>query len=408
MFETSLIEMIGLNSRWTQVLTLGIMCFILVGIHKATPKYRITRAMGPQVPTFLIALTLSNLHILPAPNYVLYTNIYNIGLPVALAILLLSIDLKAITKCLKPRVFIIMICACFATFFSALIAGFIFRPDVETVKALASCAGAAIGGTENMLATASGLKMDENLIGGVTAINMLAYTVSCCILFGIAGSDAAQAKLNAWIKPLQDPKQIAAGVREINLNKEKIKVTPISLLIMSGAIFVCIGISQYIGSKIPPIPLPGGGVITISWYLVLTTVCLLVGAYTPVAKIEHMDTMGMPLLYLAVMAIFARTDLATAISSLGWFPVVLTMYLLHKVFIFASAKILRVDALTSVTASMAAIGGAASAPMIPTVAGVPELIPLAIIFATIGYAFANYLAWFDGQILLNILHGIGV
>ncbi|PWM23289.1 MAG: hypothetical protein DBX44_05935, partial [Oscillospiraceae bacterium] len=50
----------------------------------------------------------------------------------------------------------------------------------------------------------------------------------------------------------------------------------------------------------------------------------------------------------------------------------------------------------------------ASAPMIPTVAGVPEMIPLSIIFATIGYAFANYLAWADGQILLKLLHGITV
>ena len=58
MFETSLIQMIGLNDLWTQVLVLGLMCVILAGIHYVTPKFKVTRSLGPQVPTRLIALAL--------------------------------------------------------------------------------------------------------------------------------------------------------------------------------------------------------------------------------------------------------------------------------------------------------------------------------------------------------------
>ncbi len=408
MFETSLIQMIGLNDLWTQVLVLGLMCVILAGIHYVTPKFKVTRSLGPQVPTFFIALALSNLRIFPAPDYALYNNIYNVGLPVALALLLLSIDIRAMVKSLKPRVFVVMVCACFATFFGALVAGIVFRPDVLGVKTLASCAGAAIGGTENMLATAAALEIDHDLIGAITAINMLVYTVSCMILFGVAGSDAMLGRLNSWIKPLQDPKALAAEVHSHAKNKEYFPINTKTTLMMVASVMGCIAVSQFVAKFIKPIPLPGGGEITISWYLILTTVCLVVGTFTPVGKFELIEHAAMPLLFLSVMAIFLKADLLASLEMINLFPVVLTMYMLHKVFVIISAKILRVDALTSVTASMAAIGGGASAPMIPTVAGVPEMIPLSIIFATIGYAFANYLAWADGQILLKLLHGITV
>lgn len=398
--------MIGLGPVWTPILVLGLMCFILAGIHIFTPKYKFTRSLGPQVPTFFIALALSNLHIFPAPTYTLYSDVYNIVLPVALAMLLLSIDIRTLFKCLKPKIFLIMVCACFATFFAAIIAGLILRPDVDGVKTLASCAASAIGGTENLLATAAALGVKENLVGAITALNMLVYTISCMILFGTAGSEVLLNKLDKWIKPTQDPRAIAA---EVHANKKEFyESTSINILVMGGVVMGCIAVSQLTAKFIKPISLPGGGLITISWYLFLTTVCLLIGTYTHIGKIKLLSQVAMPLLFLSVMAVFLRADLVASFAMIQYFPVILVMYMLHKVILIFCAKALRVDALTTVTASMAAIGGAASAPMIPTVAGVPELIPVSIIFATMGYAFANYLGWIDGEVLLKLLHGFTV
>jgi len=63
---------------------------------------------------------------------------------------------------------------------------------------------------------------------------------------------------------------------------------------------------------------------------------------------------------------------------------------IHFVFIVVASRIFRVDVSMAAVASVAAVGGAASAPV---AAGYhrEELIPISIMLALIGYALGNYL-----------------
>jgi len=62
----------------------------------------------------------------------------------------------------------------------------------------------------------------------------------------------------------------------------------------------------------------------------------------------------------------------------------------HFLFIVLAARLLRVDVSMAAVASVAAVGGAASAPV---AAGFhrEELVPVSIMLALIGYALGNYL-----------------
>lgn len=404
----SLVEMLGLGPDWTPVFTMGLMCFILVLVHTYTPKLKLLRITGPQVPTFIIALLLTNFRILPPPDYHLYSFINNIFLPISLGLILLAIDIRAVAKSLGFRPFVLMFSGSIGVFLGGIISGLIFRPSPDFIKGIAIAAGNAMGGTENSLATAIALKTEEAFTGAMIAVIMIPYTMSAIINFGIAGSLPIRRKLDSWIKPLKTPEDVAKEVRDYESNVEYFEWGPIAIQGALAATLITVGISRLIGNHIPPIRLPGGGLITISWILVLTTVALIIGTYTRVKRIPQMRTIGMSLLWLAVMAIFAKTDLAKAATVLSIVPALVLMYLIHHVFIFLCAKFLRIDSLTAVTASMANIGGAASAPMVPVIGNIPELVPLSILMATIGYALANYLAWSQGQILLKIIHGVTI
>ncbi len=66
--------------------------------------------------------------------------------------------------------------------------------------------------------------------------------------------------------------------------------------------------------------------------------------------------------------------------------------LIHGVFLWAAAKLFRVDVHTAAIASAANIGGAASAPVVAAY-HVQRLVPVSILMALLGYAVGNYAAF---------------
>jgi uncharacterized membrane protein len=67
----------------------------------------------------------------------------------------------------------------------------------------------------------------------------------------------------------------------------------------------------------------------------------------------------------------------------------------HLVCCVLAARIFRVDVHLTAVASVAAIGGAASAPVVAAYHK-KELVPVAVLLAMIGYAMGNYLGLLAG------------
>ena len=61
----------------------------------------------------------------------------------------------------------------------------------------------------------------------------------------------------------------------------------------------------------------------------------------------------------------------------------------------------KIDLVTTCISSIAAVGGAASAPVTAAVFKAEALIPLGIILGSLGYAIGNYLGVYVGYFLLQ-------
>jgi uncharacterized membrane protein len=89
------------------------------------------------------------------------------------------------------------------------------------------------------------------------------------------------------------------------------------------------------------------------------------------------------------------------LSQLGgaqWFLVAgFVCIAIHFVIVTLAARLFRVDVSMAAVASVAAVGGAASAPV---AAGYhrEELVPISIMLALVGYALGNYLGWATGAL----------
>lgn len=406
----SLIERISPNAGITAVLTIGVMLLLIYVVFVYGPKWKIIKMIGVPVPLVGMAILLSNCGITPAPGYAVYNTIYSTLMPVALALLLLSVNFRTLKKSLGPKPFLIMALGGVATMIAGLLVGFLFRPNIVDCKGYAAQVAAGIGGTENFLGVSQALQLEDEYSGGFSIAMVLSVSLITTINYCICGNKTLADKFNGWIKPtfnvVENLDEMERRASE-HVYDHKWSSTSLALgLILACA---CMGISYSIGSHIPKIPLPGGGVITIESILVMTTVCLLVGGLFPkLTNIQGMAEIGQVCLWLVLISLYMRMDFSDLKSVLYILVPFCLIFIIHWILTIIAAKVLKVDIITTLIASTACVGGGNSAPICAMMTGHGQLVPMAVTMAALGYAMANYGGWIVGQILLKVLHGITI
>ena len=130
--------------------------------------------------------------------------------------------------------------------------------------------------------------------------------------------------------------------------------------------------------------------------LLVTTIALGLSA-TPVSKLPNSTAIGTALVYVFVAGMGARAS----VEGLAEAPVfVLGAFIwifIHGAFCLAGAWLFRVDVHSVAIASAANIGAAASAPIVAAHHR-PNLVPVSVLMALLGYALGNYLAPLAGHL----------
>jgi uncharacterized membrane protein len=98
----------------------------------------------------------------------------------------------------------------------------------------------------------------------------------------------------------------------------------------------------------------------------------------------------MALVYTYLCMIGAEADIRQAASAPYFLIAGLFCIGFHALFVVIAAKIFRTDVHMTAIASVACIGGAASAPVVAAYHR-KELVPVSIVLALAGYALGNYL-----------------
>ncbi len=178
---------------------------------------------------------------------------------------------------------------------------------------------------------------------------------------------------------------ITQATAEVEKKSHEVHFKDIILLV--GWAFVAILAADKLATWIPELP----PVLTQStWAILLVTTFGIAMSATPLKDVPGTEPLAMAFVYIYMTMIGAQADLSQ-IGGAQWFLAAgFICIALHLVVIFFSAKLFRVDVSMAATASVAAVGGAASAPV---AAGYhrEELVPISIMLALIGYGLGNYL-----------------
>lgn len=308
-------------------------------------------------------------------------------LPVALLLLMIGVDLRAIAR-LGMTALVMMVAGTFGIVIGGPIAFAVFKgmlpPDAWT--GLAALSGSWIGGTANLVAIAESVGTPDTIMGPIIVVDtVVGYGWMGVLLFFSGWQSRYDKRFNARTEALDEANARAQEVAQ----KRKPVDTP-GLAILIGLGFAGAVLSLHAGNLLPVIGDPT--IIShTTWAVLIVVTGGLLLSFTPVRKLEEAGAsrLGYAALYLMLTAIGAQADLAAVLSAPAFLAAGALWIAIHATVLFLVARLIRAPLFFIATGSMANVGGAASAPV---VAGVyhPALAPVGLLMAVAGYILGIY------------------
>ncbi len=308
-----------------------------------------------------------------------YSALKNPLLYAMLFIMLLRCDLKKIIK-LGPKMLIGFFCATISIGLGFVISYAIFHGALGegSWKALGALCGSWMGGGGNMLAIQAALDVDEGTMAYALVMDSICATLYVMFLLWAIGFSA---RFNKWTKA--DTRVIdevgQALEAEARANTKPLTWQNISILLGSGLLVSAL--SQKAGDSIAAV-LPFLDKAT--WTVLIVTVLGVGLAMTPFGKIKGTEEISNVLLYIVIALIASRADLASMGNAPVWLLSGAFILVFHVVIMVILAKVLKMDIFTCCVASLANIGGTATAPVLAGTYS-SALVPVGIIMALLGY-----------------------
>ncbi len=326
-----------------------------------------------------------------------YTSLKNPLLYAMLFIMLLRCDLKKIIK-LGPKMLVGFFAATFSIGLGFVVSYAIFSGLLGegAWKSLGALCGSWMGGGGNMLAIQSALDVDETSMAYALVMDSICATLYVMFLLWAIGHSK---KFNAWTGA--DTATIDAIGRELEeeARADTRPVTWHNISIILGSGLLVSALSQkagiYINSVFPFFD-------KATWTVLIVTALGVVLALTPFGRLKGTEEISNCLLYIVIALIASRADLSSIGNAPVWLICGLVILLIHLTIMAILAKLLKIDIFTCCVASLANIGGTATAPVLAGTYS-SALVPVGIIMALLGYVIGTG----GGLIVANIMSFFG-
>ena len=308
-----------------------------------------------------------------------YNALKNPILYAMLFIMLLRCDLKKILR-LGPKMLIGFFSATLSIALGFVVSYAIMHKSLgaDAWQALGALCGSWMGGGGNMLAIQAALDVPESSMAYALVMDSICATFYVMFLLWAINFSA---KFNKWTKA--DTK-IIDSVGQALEEEAKANTQPLvwqNIMILVGAGLIVSAVSQFLGAKINAV-LPFLDKAT--WTVLVVTVLGLVFALTPFGKLKGTEEVSNVMLYSVVALIASRADLSAMGNAPAWLLTGFIILIIHVAIMIILAKVLHIDIFTAAVASLANIGGTATAPVLAGTYS-SALVPVGIIMALLGY-----------------------
>lgn len=330
---------------------------ILVAIKKAT-NWKIFNFVPPIVMVYLFNMIFCTINLWDMEATAgAYSATKNNLLYAMIFVMLLRCDFRKLAK-LGGRMIAVFMGAAITISVGFVLAFVIFKGvlGVESWRGMAALCASWIGGSGNMAAIQDALSVPEADFGAALIVDTIFYSVWIALLLVVI---PFASKWNKAVKADTSKLEAIASATNAEINKESNKVDFTSLFVLLGLSLMVSAICQYLGGVLAYGFLDKGTVTVL-----LVTAIGLVAAMSPIGKISGIEEMSNIYLYVVISLLASRAGLGEILDAPMWLLAGLFVMIIHTVGMFILSKIFHWDLCMVSTASLANIGGSASAPIV--------------------------------------------
>lgn len=297
--------------------------------------------------------------------------------------MLLRCDIRKIIK-LGPKMLLGFFTASFSIMIGFVLAFLLMKNFIgsEGWMGLGALCGSWLGGSGNMVAVQAALDISEADMGYALVIDSIDY--SLWVMFLLWAIQLAP-KFNKWTKAdtrLLD--EVSSRLAE-DAKAQNNPLTFQSLLLLIGSALLVSAIAQNVGAAVNTV---APWLDTATWTVLTVTILGLIGAVSPMGKVAGSAEVSNLMLYSVIALLASRASLAELTAAPAWIITGFIVLAIHGVLMLIVSKLLKIDMFTAGVASLANIGGSASAPVLAgSYAG--SLVPVGILMALMGYVIGT-------------------
>jgi len=348
-------------------------------------KMRIFEYLPAVVMIYAFMMLLASLGIFTYNSAI--NNVYTLTktnlLPAMLFLMLLEIDFRHFLK-LGKKLLLAYLLAVSSIAFAFIVVAALFHFNQEMAAAFGALAGSWMGGTANMVAVGSALGVNEDAFAYALVVDSVNYTL--------------------WVMLLLFLVPFAKFFNRFTKSEENLAyLSEIGCACAMGAkrywLLIVLALFASLASQI----LANYFVLLnrTTTIVILATLLGVLGSFTRLRELNGSSEVATTMLYIIIALIGSKAVIAN-FSGLGFYVVAgFVILLIHAAVMVAGAKIFKLDLFSIAVASLANIGGVASAPILAAAYN-KKLVSVGVLMAIMGYLIGTFGGLFVGEILLKI------
>lgn len=387
-----------INNGFTYIAVLMCIAGCLLALQKYT-KWKVFNVVPPLVFIYVINMILCTAGLYNSEACsTAYSSLKNNLLYAMIFVMLLRCDFRKLIK-LSGRMIAIFFGCSFTIGIGFLLGYPIFKNflGADTWAAVAALYASWVGGSANMAAMQDALPVDAGAYGCALALDTVCYSLWIALLLLMVRYSG---KWNKAVKADTSKLDAVAEVANAEVAKEK-KVAGfgdwmflIGLSLVVSAASQWIGVAMTNGLSNVGLSMFDKGTCTTVFVTVLGLVC----AMTPLGKLPAVEELSNVYLYAVVSLLASVATLTDLVSAPMWIVFGIFILVIHVVLMFVLSKFFHWDLCMCSTASVANIGGSASAPIIAS-AYHESYAGIGVLMGVLGAAVGNFFGLGMGAIL---------
>ena len=380
-----------ITNGFTYIAVLAFIAASLVGAQKLT-KSKFFEYVPPVVLLYLVGMVCCTFGVWDtAETKAAYSAVRNPILYAMIFLMLLRCDIRQILQ-LGPTMLLGFFTASVSIAIGFIATYAIMNPvlDEGAWRGLGALCGSWMGGSGNLVAVSDALQATEAQLAGASIVDSIDYSI--WVMFLLWAINFAP-KFNKWAKADTSKLDEVSRRLEAEFGEAAKKTVDFpSLMFLFGLSLLASAVCTNLGDAIRAVAPSFLQVFDAATYrIVLISILGLVLAMTPVGKIAGSTELSNMMLYMVIALIASRASFMELLEQgMAWWILAGFMILaIHAVIMLVAAKLFKLDLFTCGVASLANIGGTASAPILAaSYSG--SLVSVGVLMALMGYVVGTF------------------